>query len=155
MTDAAATDPSRGVLVVRGGRGDGFTHLLLRGPGLRLGDDTVLPAIEDQQRLTAVVARLVSAPEPDDVDTLGALGIGFVYVPAPADVAADRQLGQPQRSHPGSAIRPGSRAWQVETEARAVPVTPTSTLRPWLLAGQGAAVLLVAVLAAPTRRVAR
>jgi GT2 family glycosyltransferase len=156
MTDTAATDPARGVLVVDGRRGEGFAHLLLRGPGLRTGEDTVLPRAEDQAELTDLVARLVSAPEPEDVDELGRLGIGSLYVPAPADIRLAGNLDSLSGVTPGSAVRPGSRAWLVDAGAAATaPVTPTSPYRPWLLAVQGLATLVVVVLAAPTRQVSR
>ena len=67
MTDAAAADPDHGILVVRGSRERGFTYVLLRGPGLRLGDDTVIPSAADQAPLTRVVEDLATAPEPGDV----------------------------------------------------------------------------------------
>ncbi len=155
MSDTATSDPSRGVLVVRGGRSAGFTHVLLRGPGLRLGDDTVLPAAGEQRPLTELVARLVSAPDADDVEALGALGIGFVYLPSPADARLAGNLDSMSGVTPGSALRPGSRAWQVEAQTPAAVATPTSEARPWLLAVQGVAFIVVAVLAAPTRKVAR
>ena len=155
MTDTAATDPARGVLVVSGGARDGFSHVLLRGPGLRTGDDTVLPRVEEQQELTDLVARLVSAPEPEDVEALGALGIGFVYASPPADIRLVGNLDSLSGITPGSALLPGSRAWQVDVEATSAPAVPTSAARPWLLALQLVALLVVAVLAAPTRKVTR
>lgn len=152
MTDTAASDPSRGVLEVRSERGDGFSYVLLRGPGLRIGDDTVLPRAEDQQELTGLVARLVSAPEPEDVAAMGRLGIGFVYVPPPADIRLAGNLDSLSGVTPGSAVLPGSRAWLVDGGTRTAPEVPTSELRPWLLALQGVTLLVVVVLAAPTRQ---
>jgi len=155
MTDTAVADPARGVLVIRGNAADGFSHVLLRGPGLRIGDDTVLPRADEQQELTDLVARLVSAPEPEDVQALGDHGIGFVYAPPPADIALAGNLDSLSGVTIGSAIRPGSRAWQVDTDVTSAPPVPTSASRPWLLAIQAVALLVVAVLAAPTRRVSR
>ena len=52
-----------------------------------------------------------------------------------------------------SAVRPGSRAWQVEAAPSAAALaTPTGSWRPLLLAVQALAVLAVAVLAIPSRR---
>ena len=98
MTDAATADPASGVLLVRGSRERGFTYVLLRGPGLRLGDDTVLPSAADQAPLTRVVAGLATAPDPADVRALGRLGVGFVYAPAAVDAGTGGQPGQPQRA---------------------------------------------------------
>ena len=156
MTDTAVTDPARGVLVIEGRPGEGFSHLLLRGPGLRTGDDTLLPRAEDQAELTDLVARLVSAPEPEDVEELGRLGIGSIYAPPVADIRLSGNLDSLSGVTPGSAVRPGSRAWLVDAgAATAVPPTPSSPYRPWLLAVQGIAILVVVVLAAPSRQVRR
>ena len=155
MSDAAGSDPASGVLEIRGGAREGFSYVLLRGPGLRTGDDTVLPTAEEQQPLTDLVARLVSAPEPEDVQALGDLGIGFVYAPPPADIALSGNLDSLSGITIGSAVRPGSRAWQVDADLTSAPGVPTSASRPWLLAVQGLALLVVAVLAAPTRKVRR
>ena len=155
MSDAAVSDPASGVLEIRGGAREGFSYVLLRGPGLRIGDDTILPTVEEQQPLTDLVARLVSAPEPEDVQALGDFGIGFVYAPPPADIALSGNLDSLSGVTIGSAVRPGSRAWQVDADLTSTPPVPTSASRPWLLAVQGVALLVVAVLAAPTRKVRR
>ncbi len=155
MTDAAVSDPAGGVLQVRGGQRQGFAYLLLRGPGLRIGDDTVLPRTDQQRRLGDLVTRLVTAPEPEDVRALGRLGIGYVYAPPTADVALSGNLDSLSGVTTGSAVRPGSRAWQVDGDLTSAPETPRSDLRPWLLALQGLSVVVVAVLAAPTRGVSR
>ena len=155
MTDTAAVDPARGVLVVRGGAEEGFEHLLMRGPGLRTGDDTVLPRVEEQQGLTDLVTRLVSAPQPEDVRALGDLGIGYVYAPPPADITLAGNLDSLSGVTIGSAVRPGSRAWQVDPDVTSAPPTPLSASRPYLLVVQGLALLVVAVLSSPTRKPAR
>ena len=155
MTDAALGDPASGVLEIRGGAGEGFSYVLLRGPGLRTGDDTVMPRADEQQPLTDLVERLVSAPEPEDVRTLGDFGAGFVYAPPRADIALSGNLDSLSGVTTASAVRPGSRAWQVDVDLTSVPALPTSASRPWLLAVQGVALLVVAVLAAPTRKVSR
>jgi hypothetical protein len=155
MTDAAVSDPASGVLEIRGSGREGFSYVLLRGPGLRLGDDTVMPTAEEQRPLTDLVARLVSAPEPEDVRTLGGFGVGFVYAPPRADIALSGNLDSLSGVTTGSAVRPGSRAWQVDADLTSAPEVPASAARPWLLAGQGVALLVVAVLAAPTRKVSR
>ena len=51
---------------------------------------------------------------------------------------------------------PGARAWHVQVPATEESlVAEPSSLRPWLLGLQGLAVLVAAVLAAPTRKVTR
>ena len=156
MNEATTTDPRRGVLVVRGDRDNGLSYLLLRGPGLRLGDDSVLPPAEEQQPLTELVGRLATAPEPENVRALQEYGVGFIYAPNPADPQLAASLDSVSGLSQGSAIRAGARAWQLDLPGAAgAPVTERSEARPWLLAVQGVALVLVAVLAAPTRRVRR
>jgi GT2 family glycosyltransferase len=158
MVEAAEADPRAGVLVIRGSRAEGFEHLLLRGPGLRTGDVSVLPSVEAQRPLTRVVRHLVSAPEPEDAARLARIGVGFVYAPAPADPTLTGNLDSLSGVTQGSAIRPGSRAWQVDAGVprtavgSATALTGTDPWRPWLLGAQGLAVAAVLVLAAPTRR---
>ena len=156
MSDAATADPTRGVLVLRGDRARGFDHLLVRGTGLRTGDESVLPTTEEQQPLTDLVSDLVTAPDPEDVDRLASFGIGFIYAPAPVDGRLSGNLDTLSGVTPGSATSPGARAWQVQAPATEESlVAEPSSLRPWLLGLQGLAILVAAVLAAPTRKVTR
>jgi hypothetical protein len=116
----------------------------------------VLPSSDEQAPLTRVVENLASAPEPADVAALSRFGVSYVYAPAPADISLVGNLDSVSGVTTGSATERGARAWQVEA-------TPTGTalvrdgdpLRPWLLGLQGIAVVVVAVLAAPTRKVVR
>jgi hypothetical protein len=87
------------------------------------------------------------------VHELSRQGIEFVYLPPPTDPVLVGNLESVSGLTSASAPRPGSRAWQVEAEpgGAALPERPES-LRPWLLALQAAAVVTVAVLAAPSRR---
>lgn len=108
--------------------------------------------------MTRVVRHLVSAPEPEDAARLARLGVGFVYAPAPADPTLTGNLDSLSGVTQGSAIRPGSRAWQVDAGVprravgSATALTATDPWRPWLLGAQGLALATVLVLAAPTRR---
>ena len=105
--------------------------------------------------MTRVVEDLATAPEPADVAALGRYGVSYVFAPAPADISLVGNLDSVSGVTTGSAIQP-ARAWNVEA-------TPTGTdrvrdpdpLRQWLLALQGIAIVVVAVLAAPTRKVVR
>ena len=156
MTDALADDPDRGVLVVRGTATTGFAFQVLHGPGLRLGDDSVLPTTAEQAGLGRLVENLATAPEAADVSALAHRGVGFVYAPAPADVGLVGNLDSVSGVTTGSATVPGARAWQLQPPAsRAGLDEATDPARPWLLAVQGAALVLVAVLAAPTRKAPR
>lgn len=153
MTDAALHDPTQGVLVIRGSPGQGFRYLLLRQPGLRLGDDAVLPSRADQSRLTSYVAGLVSSPAPSDLTGLSRTGVGYVYAPAPADPSLVESLDSASGVAPGSASGRGDRAWQLEATPTGADLRETAdAARPWLLAAQGAALIGAVVLAAPTRR---
>jgi GT2 family glycosyltransferase len=153
MSDAAAVDPVDGTLVISGSRARGFTYQLLRQPGLRVGDDSVLPSAADQSGLTGYVERLVSAPEPADVAGLSRLGVAYVYAPAPADISLVGNLDSVSGVTPGSALRPGARAWQLEADATDTDLDHSpDALRPWLLVVQAVALAVVVVLAAPSRR---
>lgn len=158
MSEAAA-DPDAGVLVLRGDRATGFTHVLVHGPGLRLGEDSVLPTVAEQQPLTEVVANLVTAPEPPDVQALADLGVGHVYAPPPVDGQLSGNLDALSGLTTASAPRPQARAWQVRVEAgpdaTPAPDDLSATLHPWLLGLQGLVLLVAAAAAVPTREVRR
>jgi GT2 family glycosyltransferase len=156
MADAAQLDDDHGVLVIRGDRIDGLGYVVLRGDGQRLGDDTVGSSVSAQQGLTDVVTNLATSPQPTDIEQLGGYGIAFVYAPPPADVVLAGNLDSASGLSPASAIRPGARAWQLEGDpSDAELAKPGSSSRPWFLAVQLVALLVVAVLAAPTRKVRR
>jgi GT2 family glycosyltransferase len=152
MSDAALDQPDRGVLVIRGDRAGGFDHLLLRGAGLRTGDESVLPSAEEQEPLTELVSALVTAPDPGDVERLASFGVGFVYAPAPVDGRLSGNLDTLSGVTPGSATG-GARAWQLQVPVSTGSLNETGDdLRPWLLGAQGLALVVALVLAAPTRR---
>lgn len=156
MTDAAVRDEDQGLLVIRAVEGGGLGHTLLRGDGVRLGDDTVAATAQAQTRLGELVAALATAPTADDVAELSQHAVEFVYLPPPADPDLVGNLDSVSGLSSASALRPGSRAWQVDADpTREALPTPDGSLRPWLLALQALAVLVAAVLAAPSRRVRR
>ncbi len=158
MSDAAAVDPDAGVLVVRGDRAGGFTHVLVRGPGLRLGDESVLPTVAEQEPLSELVAGLVTAPEPQDAQALADLGIGHVYAPPPVDGQLSGNLDALSGLTTASATRADARAWQVQVESGGAGDRPDGAavaLHPWLLGMQGLVLLVAVVAAAPTREVRR
>lgn len=156
ITDAATADPLDGVLVVEGDAESGLDYLLLRGPGLRVGDESVLPTADEQTPLTDLVATLAGAPEPEDIDRLASFGVAHVYAPAPVDTRLAGNLDSVSGTAQASAVQPGARAWQVLPERSGESLsTDSSATRPWLLAVQVLAVVTALVLAAPTRKVTR
>jgi hypothetical protein len=152
MTDAAAENPLDGVLVVRGSRDTGFRYVLLRGTGIRLGDDTVRSTDSAQAGLTRRVANLATAPQPADLAALRRHGVAYIYAPAPADVSLVGNLDSVSGVTPGSAAR-GARAWQLEGRpSDAALPRLTDHARPWLLTVQLLAIVAALVLAAPSRK---
>jgi hypothetical protein len=125
----------------------------MRQPGVRIGDDSVQPSTTDQAPLTTYVENLATSPEPADVAGLSRLGVAYIYAPPPADVSLTGNLDSVSGVTPGSATRPGARAWQLEAAPSQADIhEQPDPMRPWLLAVQGLAIVVVVVLAAPTRR---
>ncbi len=155
MTDAVLRDPDQGVLVVRRER-EGLGYTLLRQDGARIGDDTVAATSETQDELTDLVTDLATAPTADQVAELGRYGVEFLYLPPPADPDLVGNLDSVSGLRSASALRPGSRAWQLEADpSRDALPEPEGSLRPLLLLLQLVAIVAAAVLAAPSRRVRR
>jgi hypothetical protein len=155
MTDAALRDPDQGVLVIRR-EGAGLGYTLLRQDGARLGDDTVATTSDAQDELTDLVADLATAPTADQVAELSRYGVEFLYLPPPADADLAGNLDSVSGLRSASALRPGSRAWQLEADpSREALPEPEGSLRPLLLLLQILAAVAAAVLAAPSRRVRR
>lgn len=156
MVDAAQADPDHGVLVVSGNRRAGLDYDVFRGDGRRLGDDTLAPTAEAQQPMTDLVTDLATSAQPQDVEQLSRHGIEFIYTSAPTDGSLAGNLDSVSGLTTASAVRPGARAWQVEADPSDTALAqPEGSRRQWLLAVQLAAILVAAVLAAPTRRVRR
>jgi GT2 family glycosyltransferase len=158
MVDAVERNPAAGVLVVtalsssstrQGPAPLGVT--LVRGPGLRLGEEHIAASAMGPG-LTHVVAAMATASGSGPADSLSGLGVEFVYLPRPADAALAGSLDAASGLSAASAVRPGSRAWQVDPGAR----PPAATPRPWwlhvLLLLQAVLLVTVVVLAAPSRR---
>jgi GT2 family glycosyltransferase len=155
MTDAALRDQDNGILLVRGD-GDRLGYSLLRGEGMRIGDDTVAAPDAHRAELTEIVAGLATAPSADHVARLSRHGVEFVYLAPPADRDLVGNLDSVSGLSAASALRPGARAWQLDAEPSSDALPPAQpSARPWLLTAQALAVVAGAVLAAPTRRAAR
>ncbi|HEX6517560.1 MAG TPA: glycosyltransferase family 2 protein [Nocardioidaceae bacterium] len=153
MVDAARADANHGTLVVTREDSGAVRYVLLREAGRRLGEDSVAPSVAQQRRLTDLVGHLVTAPTAEDVDALGRHGAQYVYSPPPADLRLTANLDSVSGLTSAGVIEPGARAWQLAAKAdgRALP-RPDASARPWLLALQGLAIVVAAVLAAPGRR---
>lgn len=155
MVDASLRDPDQGVLVVRR-EGAGLGYTLLRGEGARLGDDSVQPGEAAHRELTDLIADLATDATAEQVARLSDFGVEFLYVPPPADPVLVANLDTVSGLSSASSVRPGSRAWQLEAEpTREALPRPDMTWRPVLLGVQLLALVVAAVLAAPSRRVRR
>jgi hypothetical protein len=99
------------------------------------------------------VQDLATAPEPSDAAALSQFGVAYVYAPPPADGSLVGNLDSLSGVTPASATQAGARAWQLDAPPTGGELSRDSDpSRPWLLAVQGLAVLVVVVLAAPSRR---
>lgn len=153
MSEAAQSAPTRGVLVIEGGGRAGFTYRVLRGEGFRLGDDSVLPSVQAERPMTRLVGDLATSPDTSDTTGLARHGVRFIYLPPPADPRLAGNLDSLSGLNFASAVRRGSRAWQVQAApSGAALATPTGSWRPLLLAVEALALLVAGVLAVPGRR---
>ena len=156
MSEAAAARPVNGVLVIRGSSRTGFDYVLLRGDGLRTGDASVLPPVAAERPVTSLVGDLASAPDAADIAALARHGVRYVYLPAPADPRLAGNLDSVSGLNFASAVRRGARAWQLDKPpSDAALPRPPGSRRPLLLAVEALALLVVAVLAMPSRRARR
>ena len=106
MTDAAAADPGNGILVVRGSRVTGFGYVLVRQPGTRVGDDSVMPSAVDQEPLTGYVEDLVTAPAAGRRRRPDRAGRGLRLRTGPRRRHPGRQPRRGQRDEPGQRDQP-------------------------------------------------
>jgi hypothetical protein len=153
MVQSAVTGPEHGILVVRGSVDEGLTYTVRRGDGVTLGEDEVLALSSADPEFTDVVRTLLSRPTTGVVDALAAAGIEYVVLPAPADGAVAAALDATGGLQQASAEERTTRAWQVDRPLATDAVEgPRSWLRVGLLVVQAVAIVLVAVLCAPTAR---
>jgi GT2 family glycosyltransferase len=151
MVQRAETGPERGVLVLRGDVGSGFTYAVVREDGTTLGEDEVLALAPEDTALTAALNDLVSGPDREAVRSLADEGIQYVVLPAPADGRVAAVLDATAGLEQASAEDRATRAWQVGAELDPDAVAgPTAWWRVALLVLQGVAIVVVAVLCAPT-----
>lgn len=93
------------------------TFELVRGDGLRTGDDAVAPPARTYSGLSATVARLVSSPSSDDVADLAAYGIGYLVIHGPVSPEVSARLDGTSGLTRTGVLDPQSSAWAVEYPA--------------------------------------
>jgi hypothetical protein len=151
MVQSAMTGPQHGILVIRGDVENGLTYTVLRGDGVTLGEDEIIDLSPEDAAFTRDVRALVSRPTPQIVDRLADRGLEYVVLPAPADGDVAAALDATGGLIQASAEDRSTRAWQVDRPLAPDAVDgPRSWLRIVLLVLQAVALLVVAVLCAPT-----
>ncbi|MBE7323454.1 glycosyltransferase family 2 protein [Nocardioides sp. Y6] len=151
-----AGEEDRGVLVVRGSVDDGVSYRVRRGDGITVGEDEVLGLTPEDRPMTELVARLVSAPQPRDVEALAERGIEYVVLPGPVDGRLSAGLDAVDGFVQASAEDRATRAWRVEQETSTAAVSGEVGLwRLLLLVVQGVAWVVAVVAAAPSVRTGR
>lgn len=156
MEQSSLTGPEHGVLIVRGSVEDGLTYRIRRGDGTTLGEDEILHLADQDPAFTETVQDLAFAPTAAVVRELGDHGIEHVVLPAPADGRVAAGLDATPGLEQASAENRQTRAWRIDRPLDPEAVEgPGSVLRTVLLVVQGVALVVVAVLAAPTLRARR
>jgi hypothetical protein len=153
MVQSSEAGDAHGILVVRGSVDEGLTYTIRRGDGVTVGEDEILALDTADGGFTRLVQTLVSRPTPATVTALATEGIEYVVLPAPADGSVSAALDATGGLVQASAEERSTRAWQVgEPVDEQALDGPRSWLRIGLLALQGVAIVVVAVLCAPSLR---
>ncbi|MCW2850905.1 MAG: glycosyl transferase, family 2 [Nocardioides sp.] len=153
MVQSSQAGDAHGILVVRGSVDEGLTYTIRRGDGVTVGEDEILALDTADGGFTRLVQTLVSRPTPATVTALATEGIEYVVLPAPADGSVSAALDATGGLVQASAEERSTRAWQVgEPVDEQALDGPRSWLRIGLLALQGIAIVVVAVLCAPSLR---
>jgi hypothetical protein len=122
-----------------------------RGDGVTIGEDEILAATPVDPQFDADVQELTSRPRAAVVARLAEQGIQYVVLPAPADGTVASGLDASGGLEQRSAEDRSTRAWE---SSRPVDEHALDGSRSWLRIGlmmlQGAAILLVLVLCAPS-----
>jgi GT2 family glycosyltransferase len=151
MVQNAMRGPAHGILVIRGEVSDGLDYSVLRDDGTTTGEDEIAAQAAEDESLTRDVRSLVAGPSPGAARDLAGHGVEYVVLPAPADGNVASALDATAGLTQASAENRSTRAWQVEREVDPDAVEgPESWLRTVLLVVQVLAILIIAVLAAPT-----
>jgi GT2 family glycosyltransferase len=151
MVQSSMLGPGHGILVIRGDVDHGLTYSVRRGDGVTVGEDEILALTKEDDGFTREVSALVSRPTPGVVDELADAGIEYVVLPSPADGDVASALDATGGLVQSSAEDRSTRAWQVDRPLNPDAVDgPRDWLRIGLLVLQVLAILVVAVLCAPT-----
>jgi GT2 family glycosyltransferase len=151
MIQNAMRGPEHGILVVRGEVSEGLDYSVLRDDGTTTGEDEIAALSAEDESLTRDVRSLVSGPSPGAAGDLAGHGVEYVVLPAPADGVVASALDATAGLTQASAEDRSTRAWQVERAVDQDAVAgPDSWLRVGLLVVQALAIVVIAVLAAPT-----
>ncbi|WP_341927986.1 glycosyltransferase family 2 protein [Nocardioides psychrotolerans] len=151
MVQSSMTGDEHGILVVRGSVEEGLDYVVRRGDGVTLGEDEILTRTPEDTAFTDLVQTLLSRPGPDVVDRLATQGIEYVVMPSPADGDVAALLDSTGGLVQASAEDRETRAWQVGRALDEQAVEgPTDWLHLGLVVLQGLAIVVVAVLCAPT-----
>ena len=120
---------------------------------MTLGEEAVLPPASDQEPLTRAVSDLVTAPGQTTTGEIAGQGAAYVFVPEPVDAGLASALDAVPALASASADDPVARAWRLDDPTSMPPVETgmPAWLRPLLLGVQAMVLLVVVVLAAPTR----
>ncbi len=153
MQQSSLLGPEHGVLVLAGSIDEGITYRIRREDGTTLGEDEILTLSDEDTALTADVRTLVSAPTPSVVADLGARGVEYVVLTAPADGRISALLDATAGLDQASAEDRATRAWRVDRPLDAGAVDGSGGWwRPVLVGLQALLILVALVLAAPTVR---
>ncbi|MGZ8769234.1 hypothetical protein, partial [Aeromicrobium sp.] len=137
-------------LVVEGDIPGGVDYQVFDGDGLRLGEEAVLPTVEESRPVTALVRRILSNPTRSDLTALAKSGVGAIYAPD-ADPELARRLDAAPGLEPAGSEDPESRVWTLPQE----PTTDTGSGSIWNPVVAGVQVLLwlfAIILTAPVRQ---
>jgi hypothetical protein len=151
MVQRAELGPQHGILVVRGDVETGLSYSVLRDDGITVGEDEVAGLSPVDESLDAAVSALVSGPDPGAVEALANEGIEYVVLPAPADGDVASIIDSTAGLSQASAENRSTRAWEVGPAQNPDAIDgPRSWLRIGLLVLQAIAIVVIAVLCAPT-----
>jgi GT2 family glycosyltransferase len=146
--------PFDGTLVIAGSSERSLEYVILRGRPLSLGDEAILPGVDDQADLTDLVGDLVASPTSEGIEELATFGVRFIYLPPRADaLVAERLDGLTEALGPSSSLHPRSRAWELLPRATGESIeSEPAMVRGLLVALQLVGLAALGVLAAPTAR---
>ncbi|WP_459982400.1 glycosyltransferase family 2 protein [Nocardioides sp. AN3] len=151
MLQAASEGPEHGILVLHGGVLGGVRYTVVRGDGVRLGEDEIVALTPEDAELSRLVRELVSRPDQSTIRGLAAAGIQYVVQPAPSDPAVSAAIDAASGVSQASAQRRSTRAWQLDAEPSADALQgSTSWLHVLLVIVDLAALVAVVVQCAPT-----